>query len=316
MAGISISLFDLNECETVVENLISYELCEDCDAPCDSLSLTFFSKKVLDEIYRVEASVDGKRVFTGFADTQREQISDNGFVCFIYARSSACLLTDSEAKPFTYNSPSALGLFKANCDGFGFSYEAGNIYCENQYQVSKGTSKFSALQDFVYGVTGDRIRIDCNNALTLMKTKNSRTLKGGVIGIKRVINRANALEKINYKLNSDKDYIYCRESAFMKKRKIRSRVMKNLAYVEDWRRDKVLSSVMKSKNSEYHTYTIIVSGFEKIGLMDEVRCFDSFFGNICGIVYSVVHSQSGGVEQTCIKARVPFDLEEMTYVDE
>ena len=84
----------------------------------------------------------------------------------------------------------------------------------------------------------------------------------------------------------------------------------------DWRRDKALSSVMKSKNSEYHTYTIIVLGFEKIGLMDEIRCFDSFFGNICGIVYSVVHSQSGGVEQTCIKARVPFDLEEMTYVDE
>lgn len=316
MADISISLFDLDECEAKVENIISYELCEDCDAPCDSLSLTFLSERALDEIYRVQASVDGIQVFSGYVDTQREQISDNGFVCFIYARSSACLLTDSEAKPFTYNSPSALGLFKANCDGFGFSYDAGDIYCENQYQVSKGTSRFSALQDFVYSVTGDKIRIDCNNALTLMKTKNSRTLKGNVISIKRTINRANALEKINYKLNSDRDYIYCRESAFMKKRKIRSQMMKNLAYVEDWRRDKALSSIMKSKNSEYYTYTITVSGFEKISLMDEVICFDGHFGNIRGIVYSVVHTQNGGAEQTCIKASVEFDLEEMTYVDE
>lgn len=316
MVGISFSLFDLNEREISVDNVISYELCEDCDAPCDSLSLTFLSSKALDEIYRVEASVDGKRAFFGYADTQREQISDNGFVCFIYARSSACLLTDSEAKPFTYNSPSAYGLFKANCDGFDFSFDAGDIYCENQYQVSKGTSRFSALQDFVYSVTGNKIRIDCNNAITLLKTQNSRTLKGDVVSLKRVINRANALGQINYKLNSDKDYIYCRESVFMKNRKIHSRIMKNLAYVEDWRRDKALSSMMKSKNSEYYTYTITVAGFEEIGLMDEIRCFDDYFGNIQAVVFSIIHSQSNGVEQTCIKASVPFDLEEMTYVDE
>lgn len=316
MADISFSLFDLEERKICVENVISYELCEDYDAPCDSLSLTFLSERALDEIYRVEASVDGKRVFFGFADTQREQISDNGFVCFIYARSSACLLTDSEAKPYTYFSPSAIGIFAANCNGLGFKYDLGNIYYANQYQVNKGTSKFSALQDFVYSVTGEKIRIDPYNKLTLMKTKGARTLSDGVISIKRVINRANALEKINYKVNSDKDYIYCRESDFMKKRKICSRIMKNLSSVEDWRRDRELASIMRMRNSEYHTYTITVCGFVQVELMDEIRCFDAYFESIEAVAYSVVHSLSGGIEQTCIKAMVPFDLEEKTYVDE
>lgn len=316
MADVSISLFDLEEKEIEIDELILYELCSDLDAACDALKISFLYKKALPEIYRVEASVNGKRVFFGYADTQRENECSNGFVCFIYARSSACLLTDIEAKPFTYYSPSAASIWKRNADDLGFEYKLGDIYCEDEYQISKGTSVFGAIQGFVLYAAGESIRITPQNCVEIMKSKNSVEIKGDILELKRVINRANALSKITYKLNSDKDYIYTRESEFIKSRKITSGVMKNLSSVEDWQRDRVLESIMLSANSEYYTYEITVAGFECVELMDEIKVKSRMFGLIKGFAFSIMHIMDENGERTRLKIRVSFDLEERTNVVE
>lgn len=316
MADLVFTLCDLNDTKVQVANLISYELCQDTDAPCDSLSLRFLCKCALPEILSVEAKADGKRVFFGYVDTQREEKNKNGFVCFIYARSSACLLTDSEAKPNTYYSASTGGLWKANCEKFGFEYSLGDIYCDYPYQVSKGTSVFGALQKFVYSVTGESIRVTPSNVVEIMKTKNKRNNLKNILSIKRIINRANALAEIRYKLNSEQDYIYRRESEFIKGRRITSSIMKNLSSVEDWQRDRLLSSMMADANSEYYTYEISMLGYSQIELMDEVEIQDEHFGEVFGIVFSIVHSLDENGEKTFVKIKKQFDLEERIYVDE
>lgn len=316
MADLVFTLFDLDGRVFQVNNLISYELCQDADAPCDSLSLRFLCKCALPEILSVEAKADGKRVFFGYVDTQREEKNNNGFVCFIYARSSACLLTDSEAKPKTYYSASTGGLWKANCENLGFEYALGDIYCDYPYQVSKGTSVFGALQKFVYGVTGKSIRVSPDNVVEVMKTKNRRSNMKNILSIKRIINRANALAEIRYKLNSEQDYIYRRESEFIKGRRITASVMKNLSSVEDWQRDRLLSSMMADANSEYYTYEISMLGYNQVELMDEVEIQDEHFGEVYGVAFSIVHSLDENGEKTFVKIKKQLDLEERTYVDE
>lgn len=317
MAGLTFSLYDLNDCEIKLGHLKSYELCRDSDAPCDSLRITFINETTIPEAYRAKAFFDEKCVFNGFVDTQRENLYKSHIVCFLYCRSSACLLTDSEAKPFTYTSPSARALFEINA-GDEFKYNLGSIYSDINYQVGKGTSRYGAMNGFVYSVTGEKIRITPDNELVLLHTKNTVNLdKKRLISAKRIINRGNALSQIDYKISNSTDYIYHRVSRLMKNKRISARKIRNISTVPDWQRETAFKSVFSSANSEYCGWELAIQGYAEVNLCDEINAniegFDVFER---AVVSSVAHIFDSSGERTIIKVNYVPDLEEMSYVDE
>lgn len=89
---------------------------------CDSLSVSFKSTDLIQEITEVKAFDRGELIFNGYCDQQRICECDKGFEISIFARSSASLLTDNEAEPFTYNMPSAKQLWFTFAKDFGFKF--------------------------------------------------------------------------------------------------------------------------------------------------------------------------------------------------
>lgn len=121
MAGLIFSAYDTEEKEIAVSNVLSYELSKDEDAACHGLRLYFISKVPLPELFMLRAKNNGTIVFNGYVDTQRETSDEKGTVCFVFARSTACVLLDNEAKPQVYFKPTAEALFLSNAKGLGFS---------------------------------------------------------------------------------------------------------------------------------------------------------------------------------------------------
>lgn len=317
MADLKFVLYDLAENEVAVGRLLSYELCRETDAPCDGLRLYFINGNILPELYRVKAYIGKRCVFNGYVDTQRETMRNNSVECFLYCRSSACLLTDSEAKPFAYISPSARALYEINI-GKNFKYNLGEVFSDKTYQVSKGTSLFGVLNGFVYSVTGDNIRITPNDEIVLLKTDKAVGLdKSKIVTLKRIINRGGAISKIDYKINNSTDYIYHRISKVMSDKKIAASKVSNISTVPDWQRETTLRSAFSTANSDYCGWKITMCGYVDVDLtnrlISDIKDLDSY-GDV--VVNGVTHIFDSNGERTVIDARCVLDLEEMSYVDE
>lgn len=108
MAELSFVCYTPQNEKISVDGVVSYELSKTAQAPADGLRLTFLSDKKLPCINRVLAYDGDELIFNGIADTQRQSVTSTGISCFVYARSTACILLDNEAKPYTYDSPSAI----------------------------------------------------------------------------------------------------------------------------------------------------------------------------------------------------------------
>lgn len=317
MADLKFVLFDLEENEVTVGKLLSYELCRESDAPCDGLRLNFVNDNVLPELYKAKAYIGKRCVFNGYVDTQRETVHKNSVECFLYCRSSACLLTDSEAKPFAYTSPSARALYEINI-GKNFKYNLGEVFSDITYQVSKDTSLFGVLNGFVYSVTGENIRVTPNDEIVLLKTDKAVELdKSKIVMLKRIINRGGAISKIDYKINNATDYIYHRISKFMRDKKITASKVSNISTVPDWQRETTLKSAFSTANSDYCGWKITMCGYIDVDLTNrliaDIKGFDSY-GDV--VVNGVTHTFDSNGERTVIDARCVLDLEEMSYVDE
>lgn len=317
MANLEFRLFNLNDEKVSFEHITSYELSREVDAPCDGLRLNFVSSAVMPEIYRAEAYMGSKKIFDGFVDTQRETVDHNGTNCFLYCRSSACALTDSQAKPYTYNSPSARALFELYF-GDSYKYCLGDIFSDKPYSVGGSVSKYGVLNDFVYSITGKRIRINANREVVTLSSDNfARIDSSRIISIKRAINRGNALMGIDYKLSNTTDYLYHRVSRTMEEKRITSTKVRNISGVLDWQRETTLGSVMKNANDSYCNYKITVYGYADIELMDKLTIDNSSFGILENIeVVGITHILDDKGNRTIIEANEPIDLKEISYVDE
>lgn len=317
MADLRFVLYDLEENEVAIGNLLSYELCRETDAPCDGLRLNFVNDDIMPELYKIKAYIGKKCVFNGYVDTQRETVRKNSVECFLYCRSSACLLTDSEAKPFAYTSPSARALYEINI-GKNFKYNLGEVFSDITYQVSKGTSLFGMLNGFVYSVTGENIRVTPENEIVLLKTdKAVRLDKSKIVALKRIINRGGAISKIDYKINNSTDYFYHRVSKVMCDKKITASKVSNISTVPDWQRETTLKSAFSTANSDYCGWKITMCGYIDVDLTNrliaDIEVFDGY-GDV--VVNGVTHIFDSNGERTVIDARCVLDLEEMSYVDE
>ncbi len=120
------------------------------DAPADSFQGVFPLSKTCGTLVRLRISrADGKTLFLGTADVQREIVSGSGNLLRLVCRSLAGLLLDSEAVPRTYGFPSLGTVFERHIKPYGFTSFLGDasVYRE-PLRVVKGMSEWQAAAQF------------------------------------------------------------------------------------------------------------------------------------------------------------------------
>ncbi|MBR3148971.1 MAG: hypothetical protein IKF64_02285 [Eubacterium sp.] len=318
MAEISARLCGISGEEQIVHDLLSFELDRDIDAPCDGLRITFLCAEAPFETDSITVFIDGEKVFFGYCDMQRVTAHKNGFEVFIYARSSASLLIDNEAKAITYNSPCVEMLYFNEAKRFGFKNELPNLYCNKEYAVSKGVSCYAAINSFLQTLASKRVYVNAENELYIPDGRGEIALDGEkIIRQSLCINRAKPIEKIDYKIDGDASYIRHYESEFARERKIcRSRKV-NIASIPPWQREYTLGKMMKSSFSDYCKAEITIEGIRSYKLYDSLKLRSFPFGSTDGFrLCKITLTQNENGAETALVFAKDFDLKEVTYVAE
>jgi hypothetical protein len=316
VAVLNFYLYDLDDNEIEINDVISYEISKDTNIACDSARITFVSDSPLNEIVRVEIFIDGEKIFNGYADTQREYVSADGYECFIYARSSACILVDNEAEPFTYISPSEKSLYINNARDYGFKCKLPKIVCSASYQVSKGTSCFGAINNFVYGMTGKRLRINVNDELVLSDSSSYIDLNQyGVISEKRVINRGDVITAVDYKIDGENNYNHHIKSRFFENKKINTSVKINVSSLPDWQKSYVLMNTLTSADESYNTIEMVIDSIVDLPINSNIEYNSKWFGKLDGYyINSICIMNDVKGERTKVELCKNVDLKEIKYV--
>ncbi len=314
MAELSIKLI----CETgesfFVEKIVSYELSSSVSAPCDGLRLNFTASEPLPVITGVEAYCEGALIFSGLCDTQREENTGQDVKCFIYARSSACILTDNEAEPCTYDAPTARSLFIVNAEKYGFKFSMEDIAFTGKYTVMKGCSCYSAINRLVSSVSGRNVLITPDGRLTLPVTDTVyKADAGDVISCRKIINRGAPLSEIDYKTASDSTYCRHIKSRYFESQGIKRTKKANLSAMFDRERTVELKRMLKEAAKEYEKLEISLTGLHGIKLYDGI---DFEGGNAEGYyTSSVLRVLDKNGERTVVTLVKEHDTEEIIYVD-
>lgn len=316
MARLSFFCTDIAGNRFEINEVMSYQLSMDWDAACDGLRLEYNTDTAYNELCKIEVFNGKKRIFNGLVDTQREQCTSNGTSGFVYARSSACLLTDNESVPAIYSCPSALTLFACNAEPLGFTSNLPKIFSDNEYQVSKGVSCFGAINDFVEGMCGSRIVVDSNNCISLLQEGGTVRLDAStIISEKRSINRGDVVTRLDYKTDSANGFDHHLISRYFDKKGIAISKKSNISSLPSWQRDYSLLGAMRSASRQYITYDIEVLGGE-FSLGDIVQYTSNYFGKIDDVmVVSICYVLNKNGESIRLKLAQNIDLEEITYVD-
>lgn len=298
-------------------NVTSFELISEVDAACDGLRISFISEENISEICSVKAYSEGELVFNGFCDTQKLVTDKSGCKCSLYARSSASLLVDNEAIPCQYFNPSARQLWLSNAKAFGFECGLPEVFTENTYMVSKGTSRYGAINDFVLAVCGAPIYVTPQNVLKAYElSEKVKKLDGyNVVSLIRIINRSEPVSEIDYKINAADDYSYHFKSDFVDKRGIRRKRLYNLSSIPQWQREKAVQKKIENALSEYYSVQAVIAGECDLRLYDRVSiCFsdggtaEEFF------VSEKTVSKNRSGEKTAIVLKKNIDGELINYV--
>lgn len=309
-------LQDINGKGFDISNVISFELTSEAGAACDGLRLSFIPDLDLDEIVSVKAYSDGELVFNGFCDDQKLVCDKSGRKCFIYARSTASLLVDNEAIPFQYVCPTARQLWLSNAKELGFECGLPEVYTENTYIVSKGTSCYGAINDFVYAACGAPIYVTPENVLRVFAlSEKVKGLEGyNVVSLSKIISRSEPISTVDYKINTSDAYSYHFKSAFADARGIRRRRLYNLSSIPQWQREKAAQKKIEKSLSDYYSVQAVIAGECDLRLYDRVKL--SFSGDIPEefFVYEKTVSKSGNGEKTAVVLKKNIDGELINYV--
>ncbi len=318
MAELTFLITEIGDRTVNIGSVLSYELSMDADVPCHGLRLYFTYCEPLPELYGIEVYHDGKRIFNGYVDTQREVQDGNGIICFVYARSSACLLVDNQAKPYTYYRPCTKALFLMNADKYGFTYDLPNITCDSEYLVSGGKSCYAAINDFVFGMTGKSIAVTADNCITIACGGAGRSINpNDLISARRVINRGDVLCAVDYKNGDGRDYINHFKSRYFENKRICSSKKQNLGDLPEWQKNCVLQNILASAAANYLYFEIKLVGIWQGEPGDVVTGGFNCFGD-CGAlsVASVRYTMNDDGLSTVLVLRKNMDLEEIDYVAE
>lgn len=294
-------LYEINGKMHTPKNIDYYEIISEFGAACDGLRLSFFQNEIFGEIDRIEVYDDNDLIFNGFCDVQKITIDKGEFKYFIYARSSASLLIDNEAKPCQYSFPSTTGLWLKNAKEFGFSCELPEVYSKNNYLVSKGTSCYGAINNFVFSVYGTNIYVTPQNVIKAFEeSENIKYLSNyNITSFSYTINRSEPISDVDYKINSSDNYIYHFKSKFAEEKGIKRKRLYNLSSIPAWQRENTVAKRINDSIFEYYSAEVVI--LEKCDLKLYDRVFvdlNDFALDEEFIVYEIVKSKNKNAEKT------------------
>lgn len=310
-------LFDTGGRALKAEEVISYELLCEADAPCDGLRLSFFCESAVGEICVVRAYRQDKLVFNGFCDKQKITLSESGEICFIYARSSAALLVDNEAVPCQYENPSARQLWFSNAKDFGFEISLPELYSENSYLVPKGTSCYGAINDYVCAVSGAPVYATPDNVLKVYEESKAvkRLADYPVLSLSYVINRSEPISQVDYKINSADNYSYHLKSDFVQQTGIRRKRMINLSSVPLWQRKINAEKIIKNSLDAYYSVSAVLLGECGLEIYDRVAVdFEGLMKDEEFYVSELAFCKNKNGERTTVLLKKKINGEMVNYV--
>lgn len=292
-------------------NVVSYELIDEAGASCKGLRLYFDTDCELGEIVSVKAENDGSLVFNGFCDLQKEKRTQNGFEYFIYARSQESVLVDNEAEPFEYKNPTAKQLFINNARQFGFECDLPDIFTENSYIVSKGTSCFGAVNDFVFMMTGFPVYIDENGYMRVYGgSKCVKSFDGcNILSQEYIISRSSVVSRVDYKINASEGYKYHCAGSVADRNKIRRSRKINLSGLPVWQREKAAKRKISASLDEYYSLKIKLSGVCDFRLFDRI---DTEKGEL--FVSEIIYEKNENSETTSLVMKKRPEGKMINYV--
>lgn len=310
-------LFDINGNTFEAEEIISYELISEAEAPCNGLRLSFFCKKNIGEISIVRIYRNDKLIFNGFCDKQKITFSESDRICFIYARSSASLLVDNEAIPCQYENPSARQLWFLNAKDLGFKMNLPELYSESSYLVSKGTSCYGAINNYISAVLGAPVYVTPENVLEIYeKSKAVKRLDNyDILSLSYVIDRSKPISEVDYKINSSDNYLYHFKSDFVQKMGIKRKRMLNLSSIPLWQREMNVEKMIETSLEEYYSVSAVILGESDLEIYDRVVLdFDEYFSNEEFYVSELVFCKNENGEYTTVLLKKKINGEMVNYV--
>lgn len=297
-------------------NIISFELISEADAVCDALRLKFCTDGFIDECCAVKAYFNGELVFNGFCDTQKTTVDKSGVSCFIYARSSAAVLVDNEAVPRCYTAPTARQLWLSNAGSLGFECALPQLYSENSYLVSKGTSCYGAINDFVYAVCGSGIYVTPDNVLAVYSESDrvKRLSDYNTASLSYTINRSELISDIDYKISSAEPYSHHFTSRLARNAGIERRRLLNLSSLPVWQRELAAKRKLEASLLNYHCVTAELAGICDFRLYDRVEIDSELAESGVFTVFEVVKSRNENGDKTTLVMKRKIDGEIVNYV--
>ena len=300
------------EGETFTPTLIyNYEISFSVDAPCNAVRLYFLYDGDMGETQKVLIYNGNNLIFNGLCDEQKLTETAEGTGCFIYARGMCAVLIDNEAEPMEYDHPSAKELFFNNARAFGFSEDLPDIYSEFTYSVSKGTSVFGAINDFVLMQTGVPVFVD--EAGTVRCFERGNTAKDlqnfNVVSKKTIIDRSDLVSLVHYKIDSSEGYIRHFKSEFLERQGIDRERFINLTSYPEWQREFLAENEILEPLKNYYQTEAKLFGTEDICLFDTFLVDGDTF-----TVYDVTYLKDDGGEFTEITLKKDVAGEIINYV--
>ena len=296
------------------------ELCftQTVGVACDSLWFKFRKKADVEEIETVKAYNGESLIFNGICDCQKIYHNKDGFECYVFARSTAALLVDNEAEPFTYNCPTAKGLCFSLAKDLGFKDALPDISSNDKYEVAKGTSLYGAIRQFVLLKTGRMIYVSPDNEIRCFEksdeVKSLNTYR--ILSLTSIINRGEPVSKIVFKKsNSQSGYCLNMTAKVSNDLKINRVQYINLLSLPMWQREYAVLQKLKSSYDNYKVLEIVAAGYVDDSLYSRFDCeLDRIIYNDYFLTEKKYICDSKG-ERTALVLKKQMDIKEVTYVD-
>lgn len=314
----NISIFTVDSKEYTSLDLCEISFTQTAGVACDSLCFYFKSDGFIEEINRVTAFDRGNLVFNGFCDCQKRIETKNGFENYIYARSSAAVLVDNEALPFTYNCPTAAQLWYSLAKNKGFKNSLPQVVSTDKYEVTKGNSCFSAIRQFVELKTGRVMYVSPENELRCFeKSDDIKSLNDwNVLSCTAVINRSEPLSRLCVKKsNTDTAYSLNMKAQICDEIKVDRVQYLNLQSLPQWQRENGAVSKLKSTFENYKTLELKVSGYFDLALFQRFSYAsrNALYDDYILTEKKYTFDKNGEITRLTLKKQI--DIKEITYVD-
>lgn len=313
-----IELTDVNGEIYCADNVTQFNFTQSADAACDSFWACYRSDDAGYEIKAVRVYKNGRLIFNGLCDEQRMSESEKGFEIYFYARSTACVLVDNEAKPFTYICPTAKQIYFCVAEKYGFTCSLPELSINGKYEVARGTSCYGALSRFVNLLIGEKIIITPENDIRLMKRSGDikNLNKYRVLSAAQTIKRSAPYSQIIFKRNaSEPEYSVHTKALLSDELGICRSAYINLSSLAQWQRESTVLRRLKASYDDYLTMEVRVCGYVGEELMQRFsyRSERCAYDDYVLIEKKYICSENG--ESTRLVLRKNKELEEITYVD-